>query len=209
MSGARTGATALGRDRASCVVALAASAGGLAALGAVLSRIPADFPGAVVVLQHLAARHPSLLVHLLGSSSPLPVQEAADGDQLSPGHVYVAPPGRHLTVQAHGVLALRDTAPVHFVRPSADVLFASLAAAVGPHAIAVVLSGRGEDGAAGAVAVRNAGGTVLAEDAATARCFDMPAAAIKTGAVSRVLPVDQIADALVALVRTGDGGEHA
>ncbi|HET9015785.1 MAG TPA: chemotaxis protein CheB [Thermomicrobiaceae bacterium] len=209
MTRAGAGAAEGRHDRPVRVVALAASAGGLASLTAVLTRLPADFPAAVVVLQHLPAHHPSQLTRVLVRISTLPVQEAADGDRLLPGRVYVAPPGRHLAVEPGGVLGLRDTAPVHFVRPSADVLFTSLTRVLGACAIAVVLSGRGEDGAQGAAAVHAAGGTVIAEAAATAGAFDMPAAAIASGGVDLVLRADEIADALVRLVAMGVGDEHA
>ena len=184
---------------ASAVVALAASAGGLKALSHVLAALPRDYPAAVVVLQHLPSDHLSLLADILRRRTPLHVKQAEEGDVLCEGSVFVAPPDRHLLVGAGGRLTLTRTAPVHFVRPSADALFESLAAGFGARAVAVVLTGTGSDGAAGAAAVRRAGGVVIAEDPATAEFLGMPAAAIGAGAVDQVLSLDDIAPALVAL----------
>jgi len=179
------------------VVALVASAGGLAALTAVLSHLPGDFPAGVVVLQHLDPSRPSLLTEILGRRSDLPVREAHHGDRLRRGAVFVAPPGRHLLVGPGGVLALTSTAPVHYARPSADALLESIARNFGPRAIAVVLSGAGYDGADGVRVVKQMGGTVIAQDRGTAQSYGMPGAAIHTGCVDAVLPLAEIAPALV------------
>lgn len=183
------------------VVALVASAGGLQALAAVLGGLPAGLGAAVVVLQHLEAGRQSLLPELLSRRTVLPVHEAADGAVLRPGAVYVAPSGRHLRITARGTLSLTDTPPVHYSRPSADVLLASLADA-GVPMIAVVLTGRGEDGAAGALLVHRGGGTVLAQDRATSRHFGMPGAADDAGAVDEVLALEAIAPRLLQLLDT-------
>jgi two-component system chemotaxis response regulator CheB len=179
------------------LVALVASAGGLVALSAVLSHLPADFPAAVVVLQHLDPSRPSLLAEILGRHSALPVCQARHGDRLRPGVVFVAPPDHHLLVGPGGVLALTSTAPVHFSRPSADALLESVARNFGHRAIAVVLSGAGADGADGVRLVKQMGGTVIAQDRPTSESFGMPGAAAHTGCVDAVLPLDQIAAALV------------
>jgi two-component system chemotaxis response regulator CheB len=183
------------------VVALAASAGGLAALTKVLSELPADFPTPVVVVQHLDPRHRSLIASILGRHCPLWVKEARHGDRLAPGTVYIAPPDHHLLVNADGTLALTRSEPVHYVRPSADLLFESAAAAFAERAVAVVLSGTGSDGGAGVRAVKRAGGTVIAQDKATAEFFGMPATAIETGSVDLILPLGEVAPALVALTK--------
>jgi two-component system chemotaxis response regulator CheB len=179
------------------LVALVASAGGLAALTTVLSHLPADFPAAVVVLQHLDPSRPSLLSEILGRRSDLPVREAHHGDRLRRGVVFVAPPGHHLLVGAGGVLELTSTEPVHYSRPSADALLESVARSFGPRAIAVVLSGAGLDGADGVRVVKQMGGTVIAQDRGTSQSFGMPSAAIHTGCVDAILPLDEIARALV------------
>lgn len=127
------------------------------------------------VMQHLESGRVSRLPQILAARTPLPVRAAADGDLLCAGTVYVAPSGRHLSIHRR-TLALTDTDPVHFSRPSADVLRDSLAGAGAP-VVAVVLTGRGEDGAAGSLHVRDSGGTVLARDRGTSVNFGMPGAA--------------------------------
>lgn len=182
------------------VVALVASAGGLAALTAVLSELPDDFPAAVVVLQHLDPSRQSLLAKILDVRSALPVQQARHGDRLRPGVVFVAPPAHHLVVSPDGMLALTSTEPVHFSRPSADALLESLGHSLGRRVVAVVLTGAGTDGADGARIVKLTGGTVLAQDRSTSKSFGMPGAAIQTGCVDGVLPLREIAPALVHLI---------
>jgi two-component system, chemotaxis family, protein-glutamate methylesterase/glutaminase len=181
-------------------VLVAASAGGLTALTSVLSELPADFPAGVAVVQHIEPHHRSLLAEILGRSCSLPVQQAQDGQPFVAGMVHVAPPDHHLLVNAGGTLSLTRTELVHFVRPSADLLFDSGAASFGNRAIGVVLTGSGSDGALGVEAIKRVGGTVIAQDEATSEFFGMPGAAIATGGVDFVLPLDQIADALTSLV---------
>lgn len=174
------------------VVGLAASAGGLNALIQVLSGLPASLPAAVVVVQHLEPTHRSMIAPILDRRTELQVAEARDGDRLVNGNAYVAPPDRHLLVNVNGSLSLTQSELVHFVRPSADLLFESLAASCQQRAIAVVLSGTGIDGSLGITAVKKMGGTVIAQDEASAEFFGMPSAAIETGAVDLVLPLEEI-----------------
>ena len=185
------------------VVGMASSAGGLSALTVVLQELGADFPATVLIVQHLDPRHRSLMADILNRRSDLPVAEAAEGDKLLPGHVFIAPPNHHLLVNSDGTLVLTETELVHFVRPSADLLFESMAASFRDRAIAVILSGTGSDGAMGSRAVKQMGGTVIAQDAG-AEFSGMPEAAIGTGAVDFVLPLDEIAGALRALVMGSD-----
>jgi two-component system chemotaxis response regulator CheB len=187
------------------VVALAASAGGLNAVSRVLSALPADFPAALVLVQHLDPRHRSLMAEILGRRTPLAVGQAEDGGRLHAGHVAIAPPNRHLLVNQDGTLSLTQTELVHFVRPSADLLFESVAAGFRERAIAVVLSGAGSDGAMGVRAIKKMGGTVIAQDEATSEYFGMPGAAAGTGCVDFILPLDEIAPALVTLLKAGVG----
>jgi two-component system chemotaxis response regulator CheB len=182
------------------IVALAASAGGLTALSQVLSNLPPDFAAAVVVVQHLDPRHRSLMADILDRRTSLQVKQAEEGHILAPGTVYIAPPDRHLLVNPDGSLSLTQTELVHFVRPSADLLFESVAASHRHKAIAVVLSGTGSDGAMGVQAIKKMGGTVIAQDEKSAEFFGMPGAAIQTGSVDFVLALDEIASALTTLV---------
>src|SRR5437763_4916983 len=140
------------------VVAVAASAGGLSACCELLAHLPGDLPAAIVLVQHLDPKHPSLMAEILARRTRLRVKQAEDGDHLALGVVYVAPPDHHLLVDGDGALSLTRTAPVHFVRPSADLLFASVAESYGGRALAVVLTGSGRDGATGVRAIKAHGG---------------------------------------------------
>lgn len=186
------------------VVALTASADGLNALSQVLSALSADFPAAIVVVQHLSPRHPSLMAQILNRRTPLLVKEAEEGDQLSPGKVFIAPPDYHLIVNPDGSLSLSQTEKVHFVRPAAEILFESVAQSYQDRAIAVVLTGGDGDGSRGVQAIHKMGGKVIAQDKATSKFWGMPAAAIATGCVDWVLPLDKIGAAITDLVRHGE-----
>ena len=178
------------------IVAVAASAGGVQALSALIGALPANFPVPVLVVQHLDPRHDTTLAGILDRRATLRVKLAVAGEKAARGIVHLAPPDWHLLVDADGVLSLSDADRTHFVRPSADVLFESVAAAYGPRAIACVLTGTGRDGARGAQAVKARGGTVIVEDPETAAFTGMPNAAVEAGAVDLVLPLQEIPTAL-------------
>ena len=182
------------------VVVVASSLGGVGTLERVLSLIPADFPVPIVVVQHLSSACPSYLAEVLGYGTELRVVWAAQGERLRPRTVHLAPPDRHLRVGPHSACVLSDEHRVNWARPAADPLFESAAAYFGARALAVVLTGRLDDGAAGALAVRRAGGVVIAQDPVTCAAAGMPLAAIRRGAVDFVLPPVVIAHALVSLV---------
>ncbi|GAA0615825.1 hypothetical protein GCM10010174_37190 [Kutzneria viridogrisea] len=185
------------------IVALASSAGGVTALGRVLGELPSGFGIPVVVVQHLDPRHETVIADILGRRVKLRVVLAQDGVRMQPGSVYIAPPNRHLLVDTNGVLTLSSSELVHFLRPSADLLFESIAGAYGAQAIACVLTGTGSDGAMGVRAVKDRGGTVIAQDPDSADFSGMPDAAIKTGAVDFVLPIEEISGVLTGLAQTG------
>lgn len=182
------------------VVAVAASMGGLKAISTILAALPADFPAAILVVQHLSPDYPSQMAKILGQRTALRVKLAATGDVLHPGTVYTAVPARHLLVQPNGTLLLSDTPKMNFVRPAADKLFMSLAATYKSRAIAVVLTGNGADGALGVLSIKKHGGMAIAQDESTSEFFSMPGAAIATGNVDWVLPIEEIASTLVHLV---------
>ena len=182
------------------IVAIAASAGGITALSRVLGGLPDGFPVPVLVVQHLDPRHKTVIAEVLGRRANLPVRLAQEGDKAQPGTIYVAPPNRHLLVGADGVLTLSSSELVHFVRPSADLLFESVAGSYGPRAVACVLTGTGSDGAMGASAVKSRGGTVIAEDPETAEFKSMPEAVVVSGSVDFILPLDEIAAVIRGLV---------
>jgi two-component system chemotaxis response regulator CheB len=187
-------------DAAFDVVGVAASAGGLRALTTIVSALPADFPAPITVVQHLDPRHPSLMAGILGRVARLMVKEAQEGEAVRPGVVYLAPPDRHLLVNSNGTLTLTRTELVHFVRPSADLLFESLAASFKSRAVAVVLTGSGSDGSLGVRAIKRMGGHVIAQDESTSEFFSMPEAAIRMGVVDLVLPLEEIAPTLLSWV---------
>jgi two-component system chemotaxis response regulator CheB len=179
------------------VVVVAASLGGPAGVRAVVAGLPAWFPAAVLVVQHRAVAAQHLTVDLLGRFSHLPVRLADDGGRPCPGVVHVAPAEWQLALGPHGGFVFSPTSGPPGC--AADPLFTAVARSFGPRALGVILSGTGRDGAEGAVAIKRAGGRVLAQDRASALAFGMPAAAIATGCVDLVLPVDRIAAALVSL----------
>jgi len=180
------------------IVALAASAGGLTALSHVLSALPNGFPATIVVVQHLDPRHRSLMADILSRRTPLKVKQAEEGECLNPATVYIAPPNRHLLVNRDRTLSLSQSELVHFVRPSADLLFESVAASFKDRAIAVVLSGTGSDGSMGVKAIKKMGGTVIAQDEKSSEYFGMPGAAAQNA--DFVLGLEEIAPALVNLI---------
>ncbi len=181
-----------------CLVVIGASAGGVEALGAILPALPATFTAPVVVVIHIPPRQPSLLVEVFRGQCALAVREAVDKQPLGSGIVF-APPDYHLLVEAGGSLALSIEPPVNWSRPSIDVLFESAAAAFGPEVVAIVLTGGSADGAAGAKAVRDAGGTVLVQSPDQAEVPIMPASAIALAHPQVVAPLDELASTLLRL----------
>ncbi|TME57941.1 MAG: chemotaxis protein CheB [Chloroflexi bacterium] len=186
------------------VVAIAASAGGLGALTLILSRLPAKFTAPIVAVQHLDPRHRSLMAEIVGRRSVLPIHQAIAGSHVQVGHVYLAPPDHHMLINRDGSISLTQTELVNFVRPSADLLFESVAASYGKRAIAVVLTGTGHDGSIGVTAIKQRGGTVIAQDEASSEFFGMPSAAIRTGAVDFVLSLEEIPGALLSLLGSAE-----
>jgi two-component system chemotaxis response regulator CheB len=198
---ARAGAPGSGEEVS--VVALVASGGGLDAVSRVLGPLPEALAGAILVLIHQAPDRVSRLVEILARRCALPVVAAEHGATLQPGRVVVAPPGRHTLITPGPGVALIESGAFPPSRPSADLLLTTLAVAVGGHAIAVVLSGGGHDGATGATAIHAFGGRVLATDEPSSREFSMPLAAIKRDdAVDDIIALDDVADWLIELVGT-------
>lgn len=186
------------------LIALASSAGGLKALSEVLSGMPADFPAPITIVQHLDPKRRSLMATILRGRTKLDVKEAEEADQLLPATVYIAPPDSHLLVNSNRTLSLSQSEMTRFLRPSADVLFQSIADSYKDRAIAVVLTGSGSDGMVGVKAIKKMGGKVIAQNQATAEFFGMPGAAIESGSVDFILPLGEIAPALIALVTRGE-----
>lgn len=195
------------------VVGIGASTGGPNALQSLLAQLPADFPLPVLVVQHMPALFTRQLAERLAGACPLAVGEAAGGEPLRPGHVWVAPGGRHLAVEGQRggarKLVVHDGPPESSCRPAVDVLFRSLAETYGSRALAVVLTGMGKDGLDGARQVRHQGGFVLAQDEASAVIWSMPGGVVRTGLADRVLPPAELGEEIVrrgAVGRTRGSG---
>lgn len=184
------------------LIAIGASTGGTEAIRDVLERLPADAPG-VVVTQHIPEAFSEPFARRLDGSSALSVCQAAHGQHVLPGHAYIAPGNRHLLIERDGarfVCLLSDGPPVNRHRPSADVMFESVARNVGPNAVGVLLTGMGCDGAAGLKEMRDAGASTLVQDERSSVVWGMPGEAVRLGAAAQILPLGEVAGAIVASV---------
>jgi len=182
------------------IIAIASSMGGIEALIKIVSDLPTNLPCAILLVQHLSPKHESYLTQILARHTDLKVQRAEEAMSLNAGTIYVTPPDKHLVVNDNYTLSLSDAPKEHFVRPSAEYTFKSLAHSYGKNAIAVVLTGCDGDGKEGVQIVSKMGGKVIAQNRETAEVFSMPENAIKTGCVDLVLPLDEIADGIVNIV---------
>ncbi len=181
------------------VIAIGASTGGTEALRQVLSALPADAPG-VVIVQHMPPMFTRQFSERLDGLCQIRVKEAEDGDRILPGHALIAPGGRHLKVNRSGAIfsvEVFDAAPVNRHRPSVDVLFHSCAVRLGASAVGVILTGMGDDGARGLAAMRKSGAHTIAQDEASSVVFGMPREAIERGGAVEVLALHRIPPALV------------
>ncbi|MEA2405472.1 MAG: two-component system, chemotaxis family, protein-glutamate methylesterase/glutaminase [Thermoleophilaceae bacterium] len=191
------------------LVVIGSSWGGLVALETILRALPKDFGAAIAIAQHRSPDSGSgALGAMLGRYSALEVCEAGDKEPIEPGRVYIAPPDYHLYVE-EGSFALDVDDAVQYSRPSIDVLFDSAADVYGERLAAVILTGANQDGAYGITRVRRRGGLTIAQDPATAAKREMPAAAIATGAVDRVLPLDEIGPVLASVSARDTNGSRA
>lgn len=182
------------------VVAIAASTGGPGALYQVLQGLPADLPVPVLIAQHISRGFAQGLVDWLAGASPLPVEMAQAGAALRPGRVLVAPDDSHLLIGRDGRVVLQPSDGHRELCPSADLLFGSAAEALGSRVLAVIMTGMGRDGVEGLKQVKAAGGRVLAQDERSCVVFGMPAEAIAAGVVDRVVPLGQLAAAIVQML---------
>ena len=175
--------------------------GGTQALEEVLTALPRVSPGLVIV-QHMPEKFTAAFAARLDSLCEIQVKEAQNLDRVLPGRALIAPGGRHLLLRRNGaqyVVEVRDGPPVNRHRPSVDVLFRSVARSAGPNALGIIMTGMGDDGAAGLLELRNAGAATLAQDEASCVVYGMPRAAVRRGGASLVLPLDDIAELLAAL----------
>ena len=182
------------------VVALAASTGGPGALRSVLDALPYDFAAPILIVQHLSPGFLKGFAEWLNESCRLRVKVASEGDVITRGTVYIAPEDRHLAVRPTGVIQALDDAPVDGFRPSASVLFESVANAYGRNAAGAILTGMGRDGVHGLRRLHELGGRIIAQDEQTSSVFGMPAAAIEAGLADFILPISLVAAKLVEMV---------
>jgi len=183
------------------LIAIGASTGGTEAIKDVLTQMPADAPG-IVIAQHIPEAFSGPFAQRMDRMSAMTVCEAQDGQQILPGHVYIAPGSHHLLVVRDGaryVCRLSDGPPVNRHRPSVDVLFRSVAQNVGNNAVGAILTGMGADGAAGLKEMKEAGAPTVAQDEKTSVVWGMPGEAVKRGAADHVLALDRIASKLLEL----------
>ena len=189
------------------VVAIGASTGGPPALFRVLGALRAALSQPIFITQHMPATFTTILAEHIARASGFPATEAADGEPVSAGHVYIAPGDFHMTVEqtapGHKVVRVVKGPPENFCRPSADPMLRSLAALYGPRLLCLVLTGMGKDGLAGSKAVVDAGGTVIAQDEATSVVWGMPGAVARAGLCSAVLPLGEIGPFVCRLAARG------
>jgi two-component system chemotaxis response regulator CheB len=183
------------------LIVIGASTGGIAALRQLVPALPAGLPP-IAIVQHISPSFSRAVADRLAAISTVAVREAGDGEPLLPGQCVIAPGDVHLTVERRDGFRTRlvRSPPLHHCRPAVDVLFRSAADAAGPNVVAALLTGMGSDGALGMQAIRRAGGTTLAEDAASCVVYGMPKAAIELGVVDRVVPLERMATAVVEAV---------
>jgi two-component system chemotaxis response regulator CheB len=183
-------------------VAIGTSTGGPRALRSVIPLLPADFSIPVLVVQHMPAGFTASLANRLNEISPLAVREAAHGDLVKPGNVFVAAGGWHLTVERHqaGTRCVLNAGPLrHGCRPSFDSLLETMVTIYGGKVLAVVMTGMGQDGLAGCRAVKNAGGSVITQSADGCAVYGMPKVVAEAGLTDAILPVEGIAEAITAI----------
>lgn len=188
------------------VVAVGISTGGPPALAEMLPRLPGDLRVPVLVVQHMPPVFTRSLAEALDRRCVLAVREGCDGQAIGPGEVWIAPGGRQMRVDRLGdrvVLRITDDPPENHCRPSVDYLFRSVAEVYGPRAVGVIMTGMGSDGTAGCRALKQRGGWIVAQDAATCVVYGMPREPIESGLADVVAPLERIADAIVALVNRG------
>ncbi|MBN2686166.1 MAG: chemotaxis response regulator protein-glutamate methylesterase [Pontiellaceae bacterium] len=181
------------------IIAIGASTGGVQTLQHIFTQLPATTPG-IVVVQHMPPRFTKLFAQRLNTLCAMNIKEAVSGDHVIPGQILIAPGGKHMTVTRSGAqyqVLLNEDAPVCRQRPSADVLFHSVAKYAGTNAVGAILTGMGNDGADGLLAMKNAGATTFAQDEYSCIVFGMPKEAIKLGAAEHIRPLNEMAKSLL------------
>ena len=191
------------RLQAQRIIAMGTSTGGTLALEAILTQLPPNTSG-IVIVQHMPAVFTAMFADRLNPLCQIEVREAKDGDRVVPGLALIAPGGKHMALKRNGAIyavEVFDGEPVNRHRPSVDVLFRSVARTAGAHALGIIMTGMGNDGAHALKEMHDAGATTIAQDKASSIVFGMPMEAIKLGAVDYTLPLNQIAAAIVSYDR--------
>jgi two-component system, chemotaxis family, protein-glutamate methylesterase/glutaminase len=181
-------------------VVIGASAGGVEALNELLPALPATFRPALLIVLHLPRDRPSLLVEIYEKRCALPIREADDKEPVEPGTVYFAPPDYHMLVEKSRQIALSTDEPVHFSRPSVDVLFESAADVYGERLLGIILTGANQDGAAGLHAIHRAGGVTVVQQPDSAKVPLMVVSALQHNPADFILSLPEIGELLKGLV---------
>ena len=188
------------------IIAFGCSAGGFEALGLLLPNLTQNFPVPIVIVLHIPADSGSILSDSFSKKCQMPVREVEDKTPLAPGNIYLAPANYHLLVEPTGELSLSTEEPVHYSRPSIDVLFESVAMAYGPAALGIILTGANADGAAGLKSILERGGRAIVQDPTEADYSTMPEAALLSNPNSEVMKISQISNFLTQLERKKNHG---
>lgn len=181
------------------IVAIGTSTGGTVALETILTRLPEETPG-IVIVQHMPAVFTAMFAERLDGLCRIEVREARHGDHVRPGLALVAPGGRHMSLMRNGsgyAVEVRDGEPVNRHKPSVDVLFRSVARVAGADALGIIMTGMGADGAQAMKEMHDTGATTIAQDQASCVVFGMPMEAIRIGGVDHVLPLNRIPEAII------------
>jgi two-component system, chemotaxis family, protein-glutamate methylesterase/glutaminase len=189
------------------VVAIGSSTGGPAALEVVLTKLPFNIPAAILIVQHMPTKFTKSLAQRLDARTEIEVKEAEEGDLVEPGKAYIAPGDCHMIIKkkmiggkVKAVISLNKNAPVHYLRPSIDVLMKSVAEVYGKNTVGVILTGMGEDGAEGMKAIKAAKGKTIVQNKATSLIYGMPEQVVKNGDADDVLPLSRISKRIVGVL---------
>ncbi len=193
------------RETTQKVIAIGASTGGTEALKEVLTNLPRNIPG-ILIVQHMPAQFTKAFAERLNGLCQIDVKEAKDGDSVLNGQALIAPGNFHMVLKRSGAkyyVSVKDGPMVHHQRPAVDVLFNSMAQYAGPNAIGVILTGMGSDGAQGMLKMKQAGARTIAQDEESCVVFGMPKEAIKLNAVDRVIPLGKVSNEIIQMINTG------
>jgi two-component system chemotaxis response regulator CheB len=183
------------------IVAIASSTGGPSALLKVFKDLPKDFPVPILVVQHISHGFGQGFVDWLNKECKINIKTAERSEKVEAGTIYVAPDDFHMLISEGGIIRLNKSLPIYGLRPAADITIESVAEIYGKNAMGVILTGMGRDGATGLKKIKDKGGVTVAQDESTCVVFGMPKEAIMMGAIDHVLPIDNIAETMIKIVK--------